>query len=186
MPLTELLSAALGPHFTVERELTGGGMARVVVAHDRRLDRPIQGTCRQGRRDKDHPSLAQRHFDDGWIAAAFALLFGGGYAKLASHLAPGVVLYRFKFVEPGRDLGMAFDGLSQSEIAEAAGMVEAATKDSSDGLAASADAGTLFREFGFTTENVVAAARRRTSAAFRTSSPTSSATRCATRRHWAR
>src|SRR5688500_7577667 len=41
MPLTELLSAALGPHFTVERELTGGGMARVVVAHDRRLDRRV-------------------------------------------------------------------------------------------------------------------------------------------------
>ena len=41
MPLTDLITAALGPQFTVERELTGGGMARVVVAHDRQLDRRV-------------------------------------------------------------------------------------------------------------------------------------------------
>ena len=41
MLLTDLVSTALGPQFTVERELTGGGMARVVVAHDRQLDRRV-------------------------------------------------------------------------------------------------------------------------------------------------
>jgi hypothetical protein len=38
--------------------------------------------------------------------------FPGGYQKVARHLRPGVTLYAFKFVEPGRTLGMAFDGLA--------------------------------------------------------------------------
>jgi hypothetical protein len=37
--------------------------------------------------------------------------FPGGYAKVAGKLKPGIRVYRFKFVEPGKDLGMAFDGL---------------------------------------------------------------------------
>ena len=39
--MSELLAGALGPDYTVERELTGGGMSRVFVAHDRRLDRRV-------------------------------------------------------------------------------------------------------------------------------------------------
>ncbi len=38
--------------------------------------------------------------------------FPGGYAKVASRLKPGAVLYRFTFTEPGHDLGMAYDGLA--------------------------------------------------------------------------
>ena len=38
--------------------------------------------------------------------------FPGGYAEIGAQLQPGVTLYRFKFVEPGKDLGMAFDGLA--------------------------------------------------------------------------
>jgi eukaryotic-like serine/threonine-protein kinase len=41
MPLTEMLAEALGEGYTVERELGGGGMSRVFVAHDRRLDRRV-------------------------------------------------------------------------------------------------------------------------------------------------
>lgn len=37
--------------------------------------------------------------------------FPGGYEKVGQHLNPGLTLYRFKFVEPGKTLGMAFDGL---------------------------------------------------------------------------
>ncbi len=37
--------------------------------------------------------------------------FPGGYRKVADKLRPGVVLYAFKFVEPGKTLGMAYDGL---------------------------------------------------------------------------
>lgn len=37
--------------------------------------------------------------------------FPGGYKKVADKLQPGLTLYRFKFVKPGEDLGMAFDGL---------------------------------------------------------------------------
>jgi hypothetical protein len=37
--------------------------------------------------------------------------FPGGYKKVVDQLKPGVVFYRFKFVEPGKTLGMAFDGL---------------------------------------------------------------------------
>ena len=40
-PLIEQLSAALGPAYTVERELGGGGMSRVFVALDRTLERRV-------------------------------------------------------------------------------------------------------------------------------------------------
>lgn len=45
----------------------------------------------------------------GWTGAAAD--FPGGYKDVAAQLKPGVKIYRFKFVEPGQDLGMAFDGL---------------------------------------------------------------------------
>jgi hypothetical protein len=37
--------------------------------------------------------------------------FPGGWKDAAAKLKPGLKIYRFKFVEPGKDLGMAFDGL---------------------------------------------------------------------------
>jgi hypothetical protein len=37
--------------------------------------------------------------------------FPGGYKRAAEHLKPGLTVYRWKFVEPGKTLGMAFDGL---------------------------------------------------------------------------
>ena len=37
--------------------------------------------------------------------------FPGGYGKLAPRLAAGLTIYRFKFVQPGQSLGLAFDGL---------------------------------------------------------------------------
>ena len=41
MPLAELLGGALGAEYTVEREIHGGGMSRVLVAYDRQLDRRV-------------------------------------------------------------------------------------------------------------------------------------------------
>lgn len=38
--------------------------------------------------------------------------FPGGYKKIADQLNDGQTLYRFKFVQPGKTLGMAFDGLA--------------------------------------------------------------------------
>lgn len=38
--------------------------------------------------------------------------FPGGYKKIAKHLGVGVTFYRFKFVEPGKDAGTAYDGLA--------------------------------------------------------------------------
>lgn len=37
--------------------------------------------------------------------------FPGGWKTVGAKLKPGLKIYRFKFVEPGQDLGMAFDGL---------------------------------------------------------------------------
>jgi hypothetical protein len=37
--------------------------------------------------------------------------FAGGWKDVAPKLKAGLKIYRFKFVEPGKDLGMAFDGL---------------------------------------------------------------------------
>ena len=38
--------------------------------------------------------------------------FPGGWKQVGPQLKPGVKFYAFKFVVPGRDLGMAFDGLA--------------------------------------------------------------------------
>jgi hypothetical protein len=38
--------------------------------------------------------------------------FPGGYKKIAKHLSPTVTFYAFKFVERGKDAGMAYDGLA--------------------------------------------------------------------------
>ena len=40
-PLVDQLTAALGPGYTIERELGGGGMSRVFVAHDEALERRV-------------------------------------------------------------------------------------------------------------------------------------------------
>jgi hypothetical protein len=45
-----------------------------------------------------------------WSGAASE--FPEGWKDVASQLKPGVKIYRFKFVEPGKDLGMAFEGLA--------------------------------------------------------------------------
>jgi predicted small lipoprotein YifL len=37
--------------------------------------------------------------------------FPGGYKQVADKFKPGLTVYRFQFVEPGKDLGMSFDGL---------------------------------------------------------------------------
>ena len=37
--------------------------------------------------------------------------FPGGYLRAASYLKDGLIWYRFKFVEPGKRIGMAYDGL---------------------------------------------------------------------------
>ena len=37
--------------------------------------------------------------------------FPGGYKEAASKFKDGLTIYRFKFVQPGEDLGMAYDGL---------------------------------------------------------------------------
>jgi hypothetical protein len=37
--------------------------------------------------------------------------FPGGYKRIAGKLKPGLTLYRWKYVKPGKDIGMAFDGL---------------------------------------------------------------------------
>jgi hypothetical protein len=37
--------------------------------------------------------------------------FPGGYKDIIQHIKPGHTIYRFKFVEPGKTIGMAFDGL---------------------------------------------------------------------------
>jgi hypothetical protein len=41
-----------------------------------------------------------------------AAQFPGGWKQVSAQLKPGVKFYGFKFVEPGKDLGMAYDGLA--------------------------------------------------------------------------
>ena len=39
----------------------------------------------------------------------------GGYSQQRKHFKEGVKIYGFKYVEPGKELGMSFDGLFQVE-----------------------------------------------------------------------
>jgi hypothetical protein len=41
----------------------------------------------------------------------FSMEFPGGYRKIAELLVPDRIWLRFKFVEPGKSTGMAYDGL---------------------------------------------------------------------------
>jgi hypothetical protein len=45
-----------------------------------------------------------------WTGAA-AKNFAGGWKEVAPHLKPGVKIYRFDFVEPGKSVGMVYEGL---------------------------------------------------------------------------
>jgi hypothetical protein len=45
-----------------------------------------------------------------WTSAVQAD-FPGGYQQVGPHLKPGLTWYRWKYTEPGKDTGMAFDGL---------------------------------------------------------------------------
>lgn len=45
-----------------------------------------------------------------WSGAA-AKDFAGGWKEVAPHLKPGVKIYRFDFVEPGKSVGMVYEGL---------------------------------------------------------------------------
>jgi hypothetical protein len=44
-----------------------------------------------------------------WTGAAMD--FPAGWKTVAAKLKPRLKIYRFKFVEPGKDIGMAYDGL---------------------------------------------------------------------------
>ena len=37
--------------------------------------------------------------------------FPGGYQQVGPHLKPGLIWYRWRYTEPGKDSGMAYDGL---------------------------------------------------------------------------
>lgn len=45
-----------------------------------------------------------------WTGTA-ATQFPGGWKQVAPQLKPGLKIYRFDFIEPGKDAGMAYDGL---------------------------------------------------------------------------
>lgn len=45
-----------------------------------------------------------------WTGAA-AKDFAGGWKEVAPYLKPGVKIYRFDFVEPGKTVGMVYEGL---------------------------------------------------------------------------
>ncbi|MDG6103588.1 hypothetical protein Daura_35155 [Dactylosporangium aurantiacum] len=45
-----------------------------------------------------------------WSSAVEAN-FPGGYQQIGPHLKPGLTWYRWKYTEPGKDTGMAYEGL---------------------------------------------------------------------------
>jgi hypothetical protein len=65
----------------------------------------------QGKPDQTEVLLWSATSDELKAGTGNAGKFPGGYKQVAQSLQPGLTLYLFKFVRPGADLGMAFDGL---------------------------------------------------------------------------
>lgn len=65
----------------------------------------------EGKPGQTELTLVSATTEDLQSGAGNAREFPGGYKKIAPSLKKGLVFYRFKFVEPGKDLGMAYDGL---------------------------------------------------------------------------
>ncbi len=82
--------------------------SRMIAVYGEKLTRGIKIGPKPGQSEL----LLWRSTTDALIAGDPVLeYFPGGYARVLEHMNPGFPVVRFKFVEPGEELGMAFDGL---------------------------------------------------------------------------
>ncbi len=118
--LQYLLSADIEARVAVTRALRPSREDCEQLLSDRRLASKVYKYQRFISRQPDFilgPVLAVQTAYQLWKTDANELIdyvgearqFPGGYRELAIYLAPELELYRFKFIEPGRKMGTAFD-----------------------------------------------------------------------------
>lgn len=104
------LSRALQPQGADYKAVFTGEMAQKAEA----MYRPAWDSGKlviEGRPEQTELKLWAATTEDLQTGTGNAREFPGGYKKVAPFLNKGLVFYRFKFVEPGKDLGISFDGL---------------------------------------------------------------------------
>jgi hypothetical protein len=86
-------------------------VAKKVYRYQRKLQRQTRITVQPLLKSQTEILLWQASAADLSTYQGEARFFPGGYHELATYLKPGYVFYRFKFVQPGRKLGSAYDVL---------------------------------------------------------------------------
>ena len=86
-------------------------VAKKVYRYQRKLQRQTRITIQPLLKSQTEILLWQASASDLSTYQGEARFFPCGYHELATHLKPGYIFYRFKFVQPGRKLGSAYDVL---------------------------------------------------------------------------
>lgn len=88
-----------------------GRIGRQVFQYQRRLQRQAHIIVRPLLEDQTEYLLWEATTQDLLALEGEARHFPGGYHELARFIEPGYRFYRFKFVQPGRQIGSAYDVL---------------------------------------------------------------------------
>jgi hypothetical protein len=107
----EALTRALRPTEEDCLLLFPGRIGRQVFQYQRRLKRQAHIIVRPLLADQTEYLLWEASTQDLLALEGEARHFPGGYHELARFIEPGYRFYRFKFVQPGRQIGSAYDVL---------------------------------------------------------------------------
>ncbi|MCB0839355.1 MAG: hypothetical protein KDD99_21940 [Bacteroidetes bacterium] len=84
-------------------------VAKKVFRYERKLNRQIKIIIRPLLKDQTDLLLWSATTEEMVDYVGEAKYFPGGYKELAQYLRPNQTVYRFKFIQPGRYLGSAYD-----------------------------------------------------------------------------
>ena len=84
-------------------------LAEKVYKYQRKLSREVRIIIRPLLKNQTHYIFWEASSKELVDYTSEARFFPGGYKEVASYLRPGLDFYRFKFIQPGRKLGSAYD-----------------------------------------------------------------------------
>lgn len=105
------LTDSLEPRMADYDSVFETGYAKKVFKQQRYLQRVADIIVKPLLREQTDYLLWEATQEDLLNLKGEAHMFPGGYHEFATHFKPNLTFYRFKFVEPGRKLGSAFDVL---------------------------------------------------------------------------
>ncbi|MDX2286869.1 MAG: hypothetical protein NW241_22075 [Bacteroidia bacterium] len=105
------LSRAMRPTLADCALLFGPELGRSVYRYERRLSRMADIVVHAMLEDQTELLFWSARREELIANTGEACYFPGGYRELAPYLPPGTEIYRFKYVQPGRQVGSAYDML---------------------------------------------------------------------------